>query len=257
MSDKWNVNLDIFEGPLDLLLHLINKFEIDIYDIPIKEITEQYLNYIHAMQVLHLDVAGEYIVMAATLMSIKSQLLLPRNESWEEEGEDFSVEEDSMEKLQQRLLEYRKIKYASTKLDESRKNREQYYSKPHEDLTHYQQFIPLENGELELKDLIGAFGELFKRKEWLDPAPNTIDLEEITVNEKIKWLEKRVFATKSAIPFRLLFTIPTKKEYVVTFLALLEMMKENKVTIEQSESFGEIYLSRVQQGKKGLREQNE
>ena len=79
MSEKWKVNLDIFEGPLDLLLHLINKFEINIYDIPIKEITEQYLNYLHAMQMLRLDVAGEYLVMAATLMSIKSQLLLPRN----------------------------------------------------------------------------------------------------------------------------------------------------------------------------------
>ena len=253
MSDKWKVNLDIFEGPLDLLLHLINKLEIDIYDIPIKEITEQYLNYIHAMQMLQLDVAGEYIVMAATLMSIKSQLLLPRNESWEDEGEEYAIEEDSFENLQQRLLEYRKIKYASTKLDESRKNREQHYSKPHEDLTHFQQFIPLETGELELKDLIGAFGELFKRKEWMEPSPSTIDLEEITVNEKIEWLEKRVFAAKSAIPFRMLFTTPTKKEYVVTFLALLEMMKDNKVTIEQAQSFDEIYLLRVQE-EKGLDE---
>lgn len=257
MNNTWNVNLDVFEGPLDLLLHLINKLEIDIYDIPIKEITEQYLNYVQAMHVLKLDVAGEYIVMAATLMSIKSQLLLPRNDSWEENGEEYSIEEDSIENLQQRLLEYRKIKYASTKLDESRKNREQHFSKPHEDLTHFQQFIPLESGELDLKDLIGAFGELFKRKEWLNPAPSTIDLEEITVNDKIKWLEKRMFATNSAIPFRMLFTIPTKKEYVVTFLALLEMMKENKVTIEQSESFGEIYLSRVQKGTRGSSEQNE
>lgn len=251
MSDKWNVNLDIFEGPLDLLLHLINKFEIDIYDIPIKEITDQYLTYVHAMHVLRLDVAGEYIVMAATLMSIKSQLLLPRNETWEDEGEEFSVEEDSMEQLQNKLLEYRKIKYASTKLNESRENREQYFSKTHEDLTHYQQFIPLEAGELELKDLIGAFGEIFKRQEWLDPAPNTIDLEEITVSEKIKWLEKKMLSSESAIPFRRLFTNPTKKDYVVTFLALLEMMKDNKVAIEQAESFGEIYVSRVQTAEKG------
>ncbi|MFO8069796.1 MAG: segregation/condensation protein A [Alkalibacterium sp.] len=257
MSDKWKVNLDIFEGPLDLLLHLINRMEIDIYDIPIKEITEQYLNYLHAMQLLQLDVAGEYLVMAATLMSIKSQSLLPRNESWEEVGEEFNVEEDSIEKLQQKLLEYRKIKYVSSKLDENRRNREQYFSKPHEDLTHFQQFIPLETGELGLSDLIGAFGELFKRKEWLDPTPNTIDLEGITVNEKIEWLEKRIFSSVQAIPFRLLFTKPTKKEYVVTFLALLEMIKENKVAIEQSDSFGEIYLSSVQQGKKGLSEQNE
>lgn len=257
MSEKWKVNLDIFEGPLDLLLHLINKFEIDIYDIPIKEITEQYLNYLHAMQMLRLDVAGEYLVMAATLMSIKSQLLLPRNESWEEDGEEYAVEEDSIEKLQQKLLEYRKIKYASTQLNENRKNREQYYSKSHEDLTRYQQFIPMESGELELRDLIGAFGEMFRRKEWLDPAPNTIDLEEITVNEKIEWLEERMQKSSQAIPFRLLFTKPTKREYVVTFLALLEMMKDNRVLISQTESFGEIYLSRVLQEKKGLNHQDE
>ena len=257
MSEKWKVNLDIFEGPLDLLLHLINKLEIDIYDIPIREITEQYLNYIHAMQMLRLDVAGEYLVMAATLMSIKSQLLLPRNESWEEDGEEYLVEEDSIENLQQKLLEYRKIKYASIKLNENRQNREQHYSKPHEDLTQYQQFIPMEDGELGLQDLIGAFGEMFQRKEWLDPAPSTIDLEEITVNEKIEWLEKRMMKSSEALPFRLLFTRPTRREYVVTFLALLEMMKDNRVTISQTESFGEIYLSRVEQEKKGLTLQDE
>ncbi|SFB88135.1 condensin subunit ScpA [Alkalibacterium subtropicum] len=257
MSEKWKVNLDIFEGPLDLLLHLINKLEIDIYDIPIKEITEQYLNYIHAMQMLRLDVAGEYLVMAATLMSIKSQLLLPRNESWEDQGEEYAVEEDSIENLQQKLLEYRKIKYASTKLNENRKNREQHYSKPHEDLTHFQQFIPMQAGELELRDLIGAFGEMCRRKEWLEPAPSTIDLEEVTVDEKIEWLDKRMLKSSQAIPFRLLFTRPTKREYVVTFLALLEMMKDNRIIIKQSESFGEIYLSRVQQEKKGLNEQDE
>lgn len=257
MSDKWKVNLDVFEGPLDLLLHLINKLEIDIYEIPIREVTDQYLNYIHAMHMLQLDVAGDYLVMAATLMSIKSQLLLPRNESWEDEGEEYAVQEDSIEQLQQKLLEYRKIKYASTKLNENRKKREQYFSKPHEDLTHFQQFVPMETGELDLSDLIGAFGEMARRKEWLDPSPNTIEMEEITVNEKIEWLEKTMLQSKHPVAFRTLFTVPTRKEYVITFLALLEMMKENKVMIEQTESFGEIFLSRVPHEKKGLSQRNE
>lgn len=245
MNEKWKVNLDVFEGPLDLLLHLINKLEIDIYDIPIKEITNQYLNYLRAMQLLKLDVAGDYLVMAATLMSIKSQLLLPRNDSWEEDGEDFEVEEDSIEKLRERLLEYRKIKYASEKLNQSREKREHYYSKAHSDLTHYQETVPLDSGELDLKDLLTAFSEMLDRKEWMEPALTTIDLEEISVTDKMIWLEKTFLKNKRNVYFSQLFTKPTKKEYVVTFLAVLELMKENKIAIEQTESFGEIMLSRI------------
>lgn len=245
MNEKWQVNLDIFEGPLDLLLHLINKFEIDIYDIPIKEITNQYLNYIRAMQFMQLDVAGEYLVMAATLMSIKSQLLLPRNDEWEEESETFETEENSLESLQLKLLEYRKFKYASQKLSENRKEREHFYSKAPADLTHFQQVVPLAKGELGLDDLIRAFGDLLKKKEWLEPKTNTIELEEITITEKIEWLENKFKKQRNKISFRTLLNIPTKKEFIVTFLAVLELIKENKLLIEQVESFGEIYLSSV------------
>lgn len=243
MSKQWKVNLDVFEGPLDLLLHLINKYEIDIYDIPIKDITDQYLNYLHAMQMLQLDIAGDYLVMAATLMSMKSQLLLPRTEEWEEEGELFDVEEDSIEKLQERLLEYRRIKYASSKLVERRDDREQYYSKDHSDLTHYQQSIPLSPNELSLGDLVGAFGDMIRKKQWMEPGPATIDLEEITISDKIEWLENKFAKNRQKISFRQLFTMPTKKEFVVTFLAVLQMIKENRLFIEQKECFGEIYLS--------------
>lgn len=242
MNDQWKVNLDVFEGPLDLLLHLINKFEIDIYDIPIKEITEQYFHYLRAMQLLQLDVAGDYLVMAATLMSIKSQLLLPRNDSWEEDGESFEVEEDSIERLRERLLEYRKIKYASEKLSQSRSSREHYYSKNQSDLTHYQNFVPLNNGELEIRHLLDAFNDMLKRKEWMEPAPSTIDLEEISVTDKMIWLESTFLSKKKKVYFSHLFTRPSKKDYVVTFLAVLELMKENRVSIEQEENFGDIAL---------------
>ncbi len=246
MNEKWKVNLEVFEGPLDLLLHLINKYEIDIYDIPIKDITDQYLNYLHAMQLLRLDVAGDYLVMAATLMSIKSQLLLPRNDDWEEEGEAFDVEEDSIEKLQERLLEYRKIKYASSKLSESRSSRENYYSKPHADLSRYQQAIPMNAGELSIGHLIGAFSDMLKRKQWDEPQSNTINLEEITISDKIIWLEQTFKQNSKRLSFNQLFTSPSKREFVVTFLAVLEMIKENRLLIEQTESFGEIFLSAVE-----------
>jgi len=242
MNDKWNVSLDVFEGPLDLLLHLINKLEIDIYDIPIKEITEQYLDYIRAMQLLKLDVAGEYLVMAATLMSIKSQLLLPRNESWEEESEVFDVNEDSLERLQERLLDYRKIKYASTKLSESREEREVYYSRNQADLTQYQQSIPLKEGELDIRHLLDAFSDMMKRKEWLEPTPTTVDMEEVTVTQKINWLKETIFNSNRTVLFSHLVNRPSKKDVVLTFLAVLELIKENKLSIKQSESFGEIEL---------------
>ena len=109
--EEINIKLDVFEGPLDLLLHLIQKLEIDVYDIPIAAITEQYMQYIHAMKSLELEVAGEYLVMAATLMAIKSQMLLPKQEILIEENDPY--EEDPRDMLVAQLLEYRKYKYAA------------------------------------------------------------------------------------------------------------------------------------------------
>ena len=124
-----NLKLDVFEGPLDLLLHLIQKLEIDIYDIPITAVTEQYMSYIHAMQTLELEVAGEYLVMAATLMAIKSQMLLPKQELEIIDDENFFEEEDPREALVAQLLEYRKFKYAATVLHEKEEERKLYYTK--------------------------------------------------------------------------------------------------------------------------------
>lgn len=122
-----NIKLDVFEGPLDLLLHLIQQMEIDIYDIPIATITEQYMNYIHTMKTLELAVAGEYLVMAATLMAIKSKTLLPIQEFVTDDEELW--EEDPREELVTQLLEYRKYKYAAEKLTEKAEERSLYYTK--------------------------------------------------------------------------------------------------------------------------------
>ncbi|EXJ24196.1 Segregation and condensation protein A [Alkalibacterium sp. AK22] len=242
-EDKWKVNLEVFEGPLDLLLHLIAKYEIDIYDIPISEITEQYLKYLQAMQLLKLDVAGEYLIMAATLMSIKSQLLLPRNDEWEEEGESFDIEEDSMERLQERLLEYRKIKYASGRLNEQRADREHYFSKPHSDLAHLQESVPLQVGELSLVNLMDAFADMLQKSSYKEQPPSMIELEETTISDRIHALEGLLSKHKGFLLFSDLFITSSKKECVLTFLAVLEMIKENRLDVRQKESFGEIYLS--------------
>lgn len=244
-SDQWTVNLDIFEGPLDLLLHLINQLEIDIYDIPIAKITDQYMDYIQAMQLLQLDVAGEYLVMATTLMNIKSQMLVPRNDGFDDEAEDFNFEnEDPREQLMGMLLEYRKFKNVALQLEEKQNERSVYFTKEPADITGFQNKVPLHENELDLQDLMSVFKDMLKRKELRDPSPTTIETEEITVTEKMTFIESRLQENeRKPIPFRYLFDVPTKREMVITFLALLELIKENKVTAKQKETYSEIEIS--------------
>lgn len=245
-SNKWQVNLEVFEGPLDLLLHLINKLEIDIYDIPIAKITEQYMDYLQAMQLLQLDVAGDYLVMAATLMNIKSQLLVPRNEGFdEEEGEDFlQGEEDPREQLMEMLLEYRKFKNVASKLQERQEERSVFFTKEPTDISHYQDRVPLNENEIDLQDLMTAFKDMLKRKELRDPSSTIIEAEEVTVSEKMLFIENRLRKNKNKrVSFSKLFDTPSKRELVVTFLALLELIKENKVTAEQSDTYADIELA--------------
>ena len=137
--EEINIKLDVFEGPLDLLLHLIQKLEIDVYDIPIAAITEQYMQYIHAMKSLELEVAGEYLVMAATLMAIKSQMLLPKQEILIEENDPY--EEDPRDMLVAQLLEYRKYKYAAEQLSEKAEERSLYFTKDPMDVDAYKEKV--------------------------------------------------------------------------------------------------------------------
>lgn len=244
-SDKWTVNLDVFEGPLDLLLHLINQLEIDIYDIPIAKITTQYMEYLQAMQLLELDVAGDYLVMAATLMNIKSQMLVPRNDGFDEEGEEFYLDdEDPREQLMEMLLEYRKFKNVAAQLEEKQEERSVYFTKNPTDVSHYQENVPLGENELDLQDLMTVFKDMLKRKELRDPTPTTIDTEEITVSEKMQFIERHLRNQKKGrLSFRKLFEVPTKREMVATFLALLELIKENKITAEQENTYADIELA--------------
>ncbi|GMA47456.1 hypothetical protein GCM10025854_17060 [Tetragenococcus muriaticus] len=156
------VKLDIFEGPLDLLLHLIQTLEIDIYDIPIAQVTEQYMNYIHAMDNTQLEIAGDYLVMAATLMSIKSQMLLPKQEEIEEDDE---YEEDPREALVEQLLEYRKYKYAAKQLSEKAEERRNYFTKEPMDMDEYKdEDTSLEKGQFKTMDLYLAFRSMLEKR---------------------------------------------------------------------------------------------
>lgn len=247
MNVQYNVKVDVFEGPLDLLLHLINRFEIDIYDIPVAEITEQYMLYIHAMKELQLDVASEYLVMAATLLAIKSKMLLPKQE------EDFSdelldeAEDDPRDELMQKLIEYRKYKEAAYELKELEKERNQIFTKPPSDLTEYVEKNSEVNRSLDVNiyDMLGAYQKLLRRKKLQKPLHTKVSRAEIPIEMRMKEIIQELKTFKGKKNFFDLFPYPEKEHIVVTFLAILELMKKNLIVIEQENNFADILISGI------------
>lgn len=238
--------LEAFEGPLDLLLHLIDKNKIDIYDIPIVEITEQYMEYVEAMEELDLDTTSEFLVMAATLVNIKSKMLLPP------EVDEDGVEEDPREELVQRLLEYKMFKFASMELrDQSVVASKMIYKGPSipKEVARYQHPIDVDAlfKDVTLEQLNIIFQDVMKRREdRIDPIRSkfgNLEKEEtVSVGDKMILIHEKIHGLKK-ISFRTLLEIqPTKQEIVVTFLAILELMKTGKIMINQEETFGDIII---------------
>lgn len=241
------IKLDVFEGPLDLLLHLIKKLEIDIYDIPIADITEQYMNYIHAMQTLELEVAGDYLVMAATLMAIKSQMLLPKQEL---EPTDEEYEEDPREALVTQLLEYRKFKYAAEILSDRAEERSQYFTKEPMDVDEYKdENPPLAANQMNTIDLFLAFHSMLEKRKKRQVLETTISSDEDTIEEKMAELREsiRSLSPTESRPLSAFFTTFSKSEIVTTFMALLELMKKGQVNVQQDENYGEIMLYGIEE----------
>lgn len=237
-----NVKLAVFEGPLDLLLHLIQKLEIDIYDIPIAAITEQYMQYIHAMQTLELAVAGDYLVMAATLMAIKSKMLLPKQEIVAQED---VYEEDPREVLVSQLLEYRKFKYAAEVLSDKAKERGDYFTKEPMDVDDYKEDNPLlPANQFNTIDLFLAFHNMLEKKKKRQVIETTITSDEATIEDKMTAIKRSLANLKPSEGKSLTDFLQsyTKSEVVTTFLAVLELMKTGSVTISQTENYGEITL---------------
>ena len=239
-----NVKLDIFEGPLDLLLHLIKTLEIDIYDIPIAEITEQYMFYIRSMKELDLELAGEYIVMAATLMAIKSKTLLPVTEVSYDES-DYLEEVDPREELVAQLLEYRKFKYAAGVLKEKEIERGKYYTKEAVNLDEYKETVePLAPNEVTTIDLFLAFSDVLNRQKELEPMETSIVAEEFSIEDKINEITSRIFRlnAKEGLTFESLFFVYSRNEIVTTFMAVLELVKSGVVIAKQKQVSEQIVL---------------
>ena len=231
---EYEVRIDAFEGPLDLLLHLIKESKVDICDIKIVDIADQYLNYIKSMERLNLNIASEYLVMASELMEMKSKMLLPRTTVEEDEEE-----ENPEEKLIQRLIEYQKYKEKAQEFKELEEERHEFFTKPPESLKEYAEEGTIVNSDLTLDDLMLAFQKFLERKKKEKPLATTVTKREITVEER-RTAIKDILKKKKKVDFFELFEEVTKEYVVVTFLAVLEMAKKQELIIYQENNFDNI-----------------
>ena len=233
----YKVKLDIFEGPLDLLLYLIQKEEVDISDIPIAKITDQYLEYLELMKLLDLNIAGEFLVMAATLMHIKSKMLLPP----EQVDGEVKPEEDPRAELVRRLLEYRKFKEAASELSQMESHHKHFFARVGPGINIDELPQPTDTFfEAGLFDLITAFTKVLK------DVPKDIFYkvvkDEFTVSEKIHDILHMVIDKKKVLFTDLFKAARTKFEIITIFLALLELIKIREIIVLQASPFGEIEI---------------
>lgn len=246
------VKLEVFEGPLDLLLHLIDKNKVNIYDIPIVLITEQYMEYIQAMEEKDLDVMSEFLVMAATLLHIKSKMLLPKEEVPEEE------EEDPRKELVERLLEYKMYKYISYELKDKQLDASRILFKPPtvpEDIKDYKEEVKIEDllAGLSLAKLHAIFESVLKRQvDKIDPIRSKygdIKKEEVSLTDKMLFIEEYGMLHKTFLFRKLLETNSSKIETIIMFLGVLELMKVGKLVIEQENIFDDIFITYINKPK--------
>ena len=231
--EDYKIKLDAFEGPMDLLMHLIEKNKLDIYDIPIAELTRQYLDYLDKFREFNMEIASSFLVMAATLLQIKSRMMLPK--APQAEGEP---EEDPRFELVQRILEYRKFKQVSQVLGDMAGVQERFVARePMELPVHH-----LPPGNLSLRQLVEAFHTVLSVKEELSIPKALVEPEEYSIKDKMEDIILLLGRSRGKLLFSEAFRSGTRGELIVTFLALLELMKLRTVTVKQQRSFAEIYI---------------
>lgn len=244
------VTLPVFEGPLDLLLYLIRRQELDIYDIPIAKITEQFLDYLAMLGALDIELAADFLVMAATLMEIKSRMLLPRPPALVEEDEE---EEDPRAELVRRLLEYQQYKSAAQDLHRRVDEQTRVLARP--DIVPRLGLPgqdPVLSGNPDGFSLWQALQEVLLRIESMGPVTREVARAKVTIRQQILHILNLLDASPAGISFSALIfyperdTTPTRLEVIITFLALLELMRLHRVSVEQTALFGDIVLRAVQ-----------
>ena len=233
------VIINDFEGPLDLLLHLIKKSNIDIYDISVLEITNQYIDFIHQMEELNLNIASEYLIMAAELLEMKSNMLLP-HPKLEEDVE----EEDPRKKLIERLLEYKQYKEVTNSFKDLEKERKDMFSKEPMDLKDFKEnaVVNIDGGNV--NDLLVAFEKFLERKNLEKPLNTKIATKEYSLDIRNSEI-KSILKEKKKIQFEDLFENFQKDYVVITFLSILDLAKKQELCIKQENNFQKIFLSVV------------
>ena len=235
-----DLKLEVFEGPLDLLLHLIKENKMDIFDIEIESITRQYLDYIHKMKEQNLDIASAYLVMASELTLIKARMLLPRPKVDDEETE----EEDPRVELVARLLEYQAYKEITKTLKENESKRQEIHTKLPENINNYIEKNTVITGEGSLDLLVDAFKKFLVRKSEEKPLSTKVTMKEITVSSR-KLEIKSILKKEKKVSFFKLFPVSTKEYIVATFLAILDMARNKELLIKQEELFSDIIVEGV------------
>lgn len=234
MEYKFKINE--FEGPLDLLLHLIKESEMDIMDIEIVKLTDQYLCYIKSMESLNLSVASDYLVLASELMYLKSRTLLPVKESKEEEEEYIETKES----LINRLLEYKKYKEVTNDLKKLEEERKYVYTKTPSSMKSYQSSKISLNDDVSLDDLVNAFKKYLERMKYVQPLVTKVATKEISIKMR-KMQIGNILRLRGRVEFFELFEEFSRPYIVATFLSILEMAKEQELLITQNNNFDKIY----------------
>ncbi len=236
MEYKFTINE--FEGPLDLLLHLIKETKMDICEIKTTEIIDQYIKYIHAMEKLNIDIASEYLVMTSELLHLKSKIILNITEP---EDDENTYEINTEDELKKRLLEYEKIKLLTNDFKILEDRRSEVYTKVPENLMEYADAtINLEN-TMSLNDLLGAFLSYVDKQALIAPLETKITNKEYSVHDRTNYI-RSLLKTKKSLKFQELFDILTKDYVIVTLLSILEMSKNNEIAIRQNNNFEDIMI---------------
>ena len=234
---EYKVVIDAFEGPLDLLLHLIKKSNISIVDINIVDITKQYLDFINCMERMNLDVASEYLAMAAELIEMKSNILLPKPE--------LDVVEEERQDLINRLLDYEQYKKVTSLFKNLESNRRDFFTKEPDDLRNYGCVSQVHlNGDVTVDDLVSALNKFFSKKEFEKPLNTKVTSSEYSVSLRCSEIMD-VLSVKKKISFFDLFDVYDKSFVVVTFLAVLDLVRKSSITINQDRNFNQIYIEDV------------
>ena len=246
---SYKIKLDVFEGPFDLLVYLIENARMNVYDIQVSEITKQYIEYIERMQALDVNVATEFMVLAAALIEIKSKMLLPRMKP---EGEGI-IEDDPRAELVQRILEYKRFKSAAELLELQEEQSQRIFEKPKEDLAPYTK-EPDEFLNLDLNQFVKVFLLFLQKKKKLEEIKRNyakVERQKISIESKIDFIKNLFgFKEKKKLSFRELLT-PESNRYdiVLTFVSMLEMIRQKAVRVTQNVNYGEITLSLVDKDK--------